>query len=211
LRILCCIVALAANGIIQGKCSAQATQIEHAPSNESPPFVVQLDDPTMLRDMVTFADCVVTREPKAVIHFLREGNFAVPQNGEVRSIVQRNRACLRVANMRFNQVLFAGAASESLYRVSGLFFAKVSMPITKPVNDPGMCVAMAKPKEVDNLLAAFPASSEEKAALAALDAAIERCHPNTSPHASIRRAAVMAGMFPVVYDLFLGPRSRQSH
>jgi hypothetical protein len=101
----------------------------------------------MLRDMVTFADCVVTREPKAVIHFLREGNFAVPQNGEVRSIVQRNRACLRVANMRFNQVLFAGAASESLYRVSGLFFAKVSMPSTKPVNDPGMCVAMAKPKK----------------------------------------------------------------
>ena len=156
--------------------------------------------------LAKFSRCVVNREPKATTAFLNRGQYAVPSNPEVRTLVGRNKFCLRGGRMEFNQVIFAGNAAEVLYRQAGFSFANHRSILTgaEPL-ERGSCVAARHPREVDLLFSTPPASKEEAAALNAMMDTIEACMPTVLKSAVMRRAVIAADVFPLVATYLKAP------
>jgi hypothetical protein len=170
--------------------------------SESPEKIGTTTDAVTARAMVTFAQCVVMRDPKEALNFLNSGKYAQPGNEDVRSLISKNQNCLRSGRIKFNQVIFAGSAAEVFYRFFGFFFSDHKTDLANSPNPDGAaCVAVAKPNELDALISTFPASEEETAALKALEQTVEECMPNVSHRPAILRAAIMAGVFPTVSKL----------
>ncbi len=158
-------------------------------------------DPVMVKNLVVFASCAVIRDRPAIVSFLNGNTFGNPKDAAVRKIASDNSTCNRGGDLRFNQVLFAGNAAEVLYRAYGFYFAAHKESLKKaPVTDGGVCIAAIAPNDVDDLLASLPTTEEERVVLAKMEIVIRKCLPGVSQEPALRRAAIMAGAFPAVYQ-----------
>ena len=170
------------------------------------PKVIQ-PQPAMIAAMRAFASCVVHNDPKGAFAFLKNGQFATPNNPHVRSLVAANRRCLSSGTLSFNQVWFAGAAAEAIYRNDGFRFADypISNSAIGALRDlrsnavlQGTCVAWSQPREVDALFATEAGSAGEARAITALGGSVQTCMKEKAQFPVAIRSVVAAGSFPAV-------------
>ncbi|HXG80994.1 MAG TPA: hypothetical protein VNJ05_04260 [Sphingomicrobium sp.] len=182
-------------------------QVASSTSADSTDYLIKdRADPTMLATLRNFAECVVERDSERARAFLKSALFARPGNQEVRTLVATNDGCLGRGELKFNQVLFAGAAAEAIYRENGFRFA--DHPPAFPGNNPetlrsfaaqeGLCVTAKQPADVDELLRSPVGSAEEMRAILALRPAVEMCMPRVQKTPEMIRAVIAAGAFPSV-------------
>lgn len=181
---------------------------------ESSYLVREPVDSAMLATLREFAQCVAKRDQERTRAFLESGLFAIPDNPEVRALATANERCLGRGTLTFNQVYFAGAAAEALYRKSRFKFA--DFPPAFPPSEPatlrsrsaqeGLCVAARQPGEVDKLLRSPVGSREELRALLVLRPSVEMCMPAITRTPHMIRAAIAAGAFPYVASLIKADR-----
>ncbi len=179
-------------------------------------YLVQFrEDPAMLTALHDFARCVVKRDYERTRAFLESGLFARPSNPDVRALVAKNKRCVGRGTLAFNQVYFAGAAAETLYRESRFTFADhppaftASIPIiadSVSATQQGLCVAARQPGEVDQLLRSPVGGPEEMRVVLILRPSVEMCMPDVRKTPEMIRAVIAAGAFPSVASLIKAAR-----
>jgi len=191
------------------------TVASSAPSAVAPlPFAFLTDnreDPARLQTLWSFGQCAAQKDTARMFTFLKNGQFAKPNDPTVRLLIAANDRCVRSGEtLTFNQVYFAGAAAETIYRLSGFRFAE--RPISKADVQSlsslksksvlmGACVAALQPRQVDALFATPIASAAEARIILSMREAVQTCLPGVKRTPEMIRAVIAAGAFPAVSSM----------
>jgi hypothetical protein len=166
------------------------------------------ENPAKLQALWNFGRCAAARDTDRTIAFLKSGQFAKPNDPTVRALVAANDRCVaRGTALTFNQVYFAGAAAEEIYRLNHFRFAERPVPqsvVTSlaPTRSKsvvgGACIAALQPHHVDALFTTAVASAAEARVIKAMHHSVLTCLPQIRRTPEMIRAVIAAGAFPAV-------------
>lgn len=169
------------------------------------------EDSSKVQAIWAFGQCAAERDRARTIAFLKGGQFGQPNDPTVRELVAATGRCVASGtSLTFNQVYFAGATAEAIYRLNGFRFAEhpISMSVVNSLASlgsksvvGGACVAAHQPQQVDALFKTAVGSAAEARVVMSMYQSVQTCLPQVKRTPEMIRAVIAAGAFPAVTSL----------